>query len=276
MKSVKKILVPTDFSLNAANALDFALRIARGNGMEIHLVHSYSVPYTGSNVMIDISDVLRQKAEEDIRLLIEEIRHNIKNDDCIINWSCEYGPASEIIAAKVETEKIDLVVMGTKGSDSVASKLLGSVTYNTMRKIKIPVIVVPEKAVVREIKKIVFATDLHINGNINKVDYLKDFAIDLGSTIDVLYVNQKPDVKPDISMAVDSMRVDNKLKEVYHKFEVVDNENIEEGINDFISTHPCDILAVIPKHHGFLESLFHKSVTRSLTMHAHLPLLVLR
>lgn len=276
MKNINKILVPTDFSLNAANALDFALSLARGNGMEIHLVHSYSVPYTGSNVMIDISDVLRQKAEDDIRLLIEEVRHNEVNDDCTINWSCEYGPASEIIASKVETEKIDLVVMGTKGSDSVASKLLGSVTYNTIRKIKIPVIVVPEKSVVNEIKKIVFVTDLHINGNINKVDYLKDFAIDLGSTIDVLYVNQKPDVKPDISMAVDSMRVDNKLKEVYHKFEVVDNENIEEGINDFVATHPCDILAVMPKHHGFLESLFHKSVTRSLTMHAHLPLLVLR
>lgn len=77
-------------------------------------------------------------------------------------------------------------------------------------------------------------------------------------------------------MAVDSMRVDNKLNDIYHKFEVVENENVEEGINDFIATHPCDMLAVMPKHNGFLESLFHKSVTRSLTMHAHLPLLVLR
>lgn len=276
MKSINKIIVPTDFSLNAANALDYALSIARGNGMEIHLVHSYSVPYTGSNVMIDISDVLRQKAEEDIRLLIEEVRHNPKNNDCVISWSCEYGPASEIIAAKVETEKAQLVIMGTKGSDSVASKLLGSVTYNTIRKTKVPVIVVPENAAVGEIKKIVFATDLHINGNMSKVDYLRDFAIDLGSSVDVLYVNQKPNEKPDIAMAVDSMRVDNKLNNIYHKFEVVENENVEEGINDFVASHPCDMLAVMPKHNGFLESLFHKSVTRSLTMHAHLPLLVLR
>jgi nucleotide-binding universal stress UspA family protein len=276
MKSIKKILVPTDFSPNAANALDFALGIARGNGLEIHLVHSYSVPYTGSNVMIDISDVLREKAEEDMRLLIEEIRHNKKNDDCIITWSCEYGPASEIIASKAAPVNFDLVVMGTKGSDSVASKLLGSVTYNTIRKIKIPIIVVPEKSVNGEIKKIIFATDLHINGSINKVDYLRDFAIDLGSTIDVLYVNRNANEKPDIQMAIDSMRLENKLKEVYHKFEVVENENIEEGIIDFISTNLYDMLVVIPKHHGFLESLFHKSMTRSLTMHAHLPLLVLR
>ena len=109
-----------------------------------------------------------------------------------------------------------------------------------------------------------------------KVDYLRDFAIDLGSIIDVLYVNQNANEKPDIAMAIDSMRVDNKLKDVYHNFEVVENENVEEGINDFISTHPCDILAVMPKHHGFLEGLFHKSMTRSLTMHAHLPLLVLK
>jgi nucleotide-binding universal stress UspA family protein len=244
--------------------------------MEIHLLHSYSVPYTGSNVMIDISDVLRQKAEEDIRILIEDIRKNKKNDDSIITWSCEYGPASEIIASKVEAEKIDMVIMGTKGADSVASKLLGSVTYNTIRKVKIPVIVVPEKALVGEIQKIVFATDLHINGDIKKVSYLRDFATDLGSSIDILYVNQKEDSKPDITMAVDTLIIDNNLQGVYHKFEVINNEDIEEGINDFIARNPCDMLAVIPKHHGFLESLFHKSVTRSLTMHAHLPLLVLR
>lgn len=276
MKSINKILVPTDFSVNAANALDMALGIARGNGLEIHLVHSYSVPYTGSNIMIDISDVLRQKAEEDIRLLVEEIRHNKKNDDCTITWSCEYGPASEIIVAKVETEKIDLVVMGTKGADSVASKLLGSVTYNTLRKLKIPVIVVPEKAVPGEINKIIFASDLHINGSISKIEYLRDLAIDLKSKVDILYINQKPDEKPDISMAVDTLRMDHKLSAIDHKFEIVNNTDIEEGINDFISKHSCDLLAVLPKHQGFLESLFHKSVTRSLTMHAHLPLLVLR
>jgi nucleotide-binding universal stress UspA family protein len=276
MKTISRILVPTDFSLNAANALDFALNIARGKGIEIHLLHSYSVPYNGANVMIDISDVLRSKAEEDIKLLIEQIRHNPQNDDIVIKWTCEYGPASEVIASIVETDRINMVIMGTKGADSIASKLLGSVTYNTIKKVQIPVIVVPEKAVVGEINKIVFATDFHINGNITKVDYLKDFAMDIGATIDVLYVNQETEVKPDITMAVETMRVDNKLREVYHQFEVVDNENVEEGINDFISKHPCDLLAVMPKHHGFLENLFHKSVTRSLTMHAHLPLLVLR
>lgn len=276
MRSINKIIVPTDFSINAANATDFALGIARGKGAELHLVHSYSVPYTGSNVMIDISDVLRQKAEEDMRLLIEEIRHNEKNKDVIITWSCEYGPASEVVAAKAETEKADLIVMGTKGADSVASKLLGSVTYNTIRKVKIPVIVVPEKATAGEIRKIVFASDLHINGNISMVEHLKNIAVDLGSTVDVLYVNRHPEEKPDITMAVDTLKMDQKLAAIYHKFEIVNNDNVEEGINDFMESHSCDMLAVMPKHHGFLESLFHKSVTRSLTMHANLPLLVLR
>jgi nucleotide-binding universal stress UspA family protein len=276
MRSVNKIIVPTDFSVNAANAVDFALNIARGNGSEIHLVHSYSVPYTGSNVMIDISDVLRQKSEEDMRVLIEEIRHNEKNKDVIITWSCEYGPASEIVLSKAETENADLIIMGTKGADSVASKLLGSVTYNTVRKIKIPVIVVPEKAAVNDIKKIVFASDLHLNGNIKSIEHLKNIAVDMGSSVDVLYVNQNSEQNPDITMAIDTLKMDAHLAGVYHKFEVINNENIEEGINEFIASHPCDMLAVMPKHHGFLESLFHKSVTRSLTMHANLPLLVLR
>ncbi len=88
----------------------------------------------------------------------------------------------------------------------------------------------PEKSVNGEIKKIIFATDLHINRSIIKVDYLRDFAIDLGSTIDVLYVNRNANEKPDISMAIDFMHVDNKLKDVYHKFEVVENEIIEKEL----------------------------------------------
>ena len=121
MNLINKILVPTDFSVNAANALDYALAFARHNAVEVHIVHSYSVPYTGSSVMIDISDVLREKAEEEIHNLIQEIRHNHENDEVSITHSCEYGPASEIIASKAENEKVDMIIMGTKGADSVAS-----------------------------------------------------------------------------------------------------------------------------------------------------------
>lgn len=276
MRSYSKILVPTDFSVNAANAVDFALSIARKNGVEIHLVHSYSVPYNGANVMIDISDVLRQKAEEDMRLLIEEIRHNKENDDVIVTWSCDYGPAAEIVAAKIKEVKADLIVMGTKGADSVASKLLGSVTYNTIKKSKVPVIVVPENAKPNDLKKIIFASDLHLNGQAYLVDYLKNFAMDFNSEIDVLYVNNHPEKNPDLKMAIDTLKMDTKLGSVYHKFDVIDNLDVEDGINEFMASHSCDMLAVMPKNHGFLESLFHKSITRSLSMHTQIPLLVLR
>lgn len=276
MRSYTKILVPTDFSINAANAVDFALSLARKNGVEIHLIHSYSVPYNGANVMIDISDVLRQKAEEDMRLLIEEIRYNKDNDDVIVTWSCDYGPASEIVAAKAKEVKADLIVMGTKGADSVASKLLGSVTYNTIKKAKVPVIVVPENAKPNDLKKIIFASDLYLNGQFYLVDYLKNFALDFNSEVDVLYVNNHPEKNPDLKMAIDTLKMDAKLGSVYHKFDVINNSDIEDGINEFVANHSCDLLAVMPKNHGFLESLFHKSITRSLTMHTQIPLLVLR
>ena len=65
------------------------------------------------------------------------------------------------------------------------------------------------------------------------------------------------------------------LEEVNHELHFIENENVSDAINDFISTKHMDMLIMIPKKHSFFESLFHKSKSKEMAYQSHIPILAL-
>jgi nucleotide-binding universal stress UspA family protein len=61
-----------------------------------------------------------------------------------------------------------------------------------------------------------------------------------------------------------------------HSIHFEKNENIVEGINNFVEKNNCDMLAVLSRKHGFIEKIFHKSISNKLTCHAELPMFVVK
>jgi nucleotide-binding universal stress UspA family protein len=271
---IKKILVPTDFSECAENALEAAIKIATVLNAEIIILNAYSMPYTGTNVMIDISDVLKERSYEDLNKLLHKLKQSGKDKNISIHIVSEYGPAAEIIASVADTQGVDLVIMGTKGAGSLASKLLGSITSNALAKVKKPILVVPEKAIDFDIKNIVLASDLHTQYS-EKLNALIVLAKAFSARVNILYVNTHAEEKPAIAKAIEGVKLNALLRDVDHDFVVTDNYDAEEGINQYAATHQTDVLAVIPHHYGFFERLFHRSISKKLSLHSNIPLLVL-
>ena len=65
------------------------------------------------------------------------------------------------------------------------------------------------------------------------------------------------------------------LEEVNHELHFIENENVSDAINDFISTKHMDMLIMIPKKHSFFESLCHKSKSKEMAYQSHIPILAL-
>ena len=67
---------------------------------------------------------------------------------------------------------------------------------------------------------------------------------------------------------------DLRTKYLYEKisFSVYLQPNIENGILEFLSTNPCDLLVMFTQHSGFFDKLFQKSSTREIAFHANTPL----
>ena len=62
------------------------------------------------------------------------------------------------------------------------------------------------------------------------------------------------------------------LKPNYH---FITNKDIDEGIIDFAEKNHIDLLIVLPKRHGLLDKLVHRSHTKQLVLHSHVPVMAL-
>ena len=63
---MKKILLPTDFSDSARKACEYAINLFGDEPVNFVLVNSYIVPASTSEMLISISDVLRQNSIENL------------------------------------------------------------------------------------------------------------------------------------------------------------------------------------------------------------------
>ena len=146
MKLPKIILVPTDFSPNAEEALDYAVELAKRFDARIHLLNVIGIPTLGAEYGL----VVTQSMIDDL------LRDNQKELDKLVaarTGKAAFGPTRlEIGDARAVIERIaselgaDLVVMGTHGRRGVKRVLLGSVAESVVRAVTCPVLLVRESA----------------------------------------------------------------------------------------------------------------------------------
>lgn len=189
----KRILVPTDFSEEANNALESARSLAVNTTSEILLLHVIEDPHfdtfktigeehynTMENVyVLKLIDVAKQKLES----VISEDRFK----DVNISYKVEIGKAYTTISEQIAEHGCSLVVMGTKGASGLQEILVGSNADKVVRFATCPVITVKECRDLTNIKHIVFATDLRPDqfSIIEELKLMQDY---FGATLHIVKV----------------------------------------------------------------------------------------
>ncbi|HEY1112711.1 MAG TPA: universal stress protein, partial [Chitinophagaceae bacterium] len=170
---MKKILVPTDFSPASHRASTYAAALAKEFNAELYLLHVYMAPAAAgemSPAWAVIDRELQEEVEGQIRKEIA-ILHNTYR--IMVNGNAKIGMELPTINAVAQEINADLIVMGMKGGGR--NKHMGSITVATIRKSKVPVLVVPEHAHFIPIRKITLATDF--NSKLNDSCFKVLFAI---------------------------------------------------------------------------------------------------
>ncbi|MEW6776834.1 MAG: universal stress protein [Bdellovibrionota bacterium] len=139
----KRILVPTDFSRYAQEAFSKAKEIAAESGAAIHLLHvvePVAVPMTVAMGLPsgDVLDRMETSAQEALRAFVKKNAGAGAVESLVTVGS----PASEIVRY-ADRNKIDLIVMPTRGNTGLTHFLLGSVAERVVRTAKCPVLIVP-------------------------------------------------------------------------------------------------------------------------------------
>lgn len=270
---MQTILVPTDFSDNARNALAYAAQFAKKMNASLLLLHAYMLPTPVSEVpyvMVNAEEIQKEN-ERFAREAVEKLQaeHGIR-----ATYLVRLGFPSEEIEAVIEDQPIDLVIMGMKGKGAL-EKMMGSTTTSTIKKVSTPVLVVPQDATYRDIKQITYATDFSYTVGFHVYKPLLELTGTFGSRLDIVHVQKKPDDMKSNEIAGE-IQLDPAFSSVPHEFHVVTDSEVKHGIQSFLENHQSDLLVMVTHEHGFLSRLFGRSHTKAMVYDTHVPLLVLK
>jgi len=271
-----KILIPTDFSKLSKVAVLYAVAIAKKLNAELVLLNVIFIdaPPRASVAMKikTIEDAMADNAKQDIIQLINELKK--ENKSLNVSYEIIRGyPVEDVVEVYAKHHEIDLVIMGTKGASGLTKVLIGSNAAAVVNKSTIPVIAVPKHARFNGIKRIVYSSDMH--ETIPEIQALIPFARLFGAEIFILHVI------PDYSkQKIDTAKI---RKDIISKFDFKDvsihvllNNEIKDGIDEFIADVKADMLTMFTHNLTFFEKLFGKSVTREMAFHTWIPLLTIK
>ena len=271
---MKTIIVPTDFSPVANNAMNFAVDMALNINASILLLHVYQIPVSMTDVPVVLisADELKKSSEEKLESMKQSIDH-ITSGKLKIYTEAKIGDVVDELEDLCKHIQPFAVVMGTKGASGIERMLFGSTTLTAIRHLTWPVIVVPPgKEYGKGIKKIGFACDFKQVVETTPVQFIKKMVKEFNAELHVMNVDyENKQFKPETPEQ--SVLLHTLLEEVNPNYHFINNIDIEDGINDFAENNNLDLLITIPKKHKLLEGLFRPSSTKQLITQSHVPVM---
>ena len=276
---MKRILIPTDFSHNAWNAIEYTLAFFSKEPVHIHLIHiTYSGRagerddlYTNGVSILDNPGNTKSKQLHALQRKIETLypRNQAKIDVRVIHSLFIDG-----IKNAVEELKIDLIVMGTKGASGLKEATIGSHTGGVITRVKTPVLVIPERAVFEGPRNIVFPTDFNLIYRHRILKTLINVAEIHDSFINVLRVaNDEHPLNGEQEKNRAFLR--DALEGKSYSFHCIKSPRLEEGLQSFIDMMDIQIIAMVGKNLNFFQRLLFKPTVAKISYHTEIPFLVL-
>ena len=267
---MKRILVPTDFSPVADNALKYAIEIAAEFKSELYLYHVYYI----NKVDYDLNfpeDEQPYKRQVERKMNITKLKFKEDFTRKGLNVQTKVAPDSihSLFKNAARSHEVDFIVMGSKGASGLAKVVFGSVAATVMKIAKIPVLVVPPAHEFRQLERIVLAID-HKELTADILSPLQKLAVKFEAKVTFLNVNTSRNKHA--LQEIDSSVLEG-VETSYQ--EVPISKSINETINAYIEKEGGDLLCMVRREKGFFESLFQSSVTKAQVYESQIPLLVL-
>jgi nucleotide-binding universal stress UspA family protein len=278
---MKTILIPTDFSHNASNAIAYALNLFLNQPVKLYFLHvTHPVADMPGSSIEYFEPVTYQTDEEIITITKNQLQkianqHQLSLDHFNYEIVSEIGFAGDLIVSSANHLNCDLIIMGTKGASGLSQLFIGSITASVIKKSPISVIAIPENYTYKKIDKIVFATDYEGISNKKTLQPLFELASKFDSKILMFHAIE---AKEPIAAYIEELQVwkaEKNFHHVKHSNSIASCENIPDGILDFAGENEADMIALIPHTYGFFGNLLHKSVTKQIAFESKIPILSL-
>ncbi|WP_374950740.1 universal stress protein [Mucilaginibacter sp.] len=279
---MKNILISTDFSPNANHAAAYGYNLAKQVKGNILLVNAITIPaeVTQSGMIVwpmnQESELITESTDE-----LQKLKAHLEQNDYSdtfrpsINYLTEAGKVIDVID-HIADKEIGLVIIGKHSADALSTFLPGNHCSHLIDTANKPLLMVPEHASIKEVKKIAFAFDFnHIGKDLESIYKLIEFAKALHADVLLTHIFDNPQ-SSSMKLMIDQLltELSNKADYPHIYYRAITESNAEQGLDWLCEHGQIDILAMNHGPYSFIDDVLNLSHTQKMAAHITIPLLV--
>ena len=271
---MKRILVASDFSNCAGNAMEYAMELAKILKMDVYVIHAIGVTEGVFNNIynaIYIEDYYNKKRKA-LAAWANAYTNRDEFKNIRVTTLCDVGSLSSVISNYIKSNPVELVVIGTMGATGILG-LFGSNASLIVEKIKTPTLIIPTESKFSKDPVITFATDFSSNLSEEDVEALNVLLEAFGSEkLNVLNVNESTELG---SNEAGENVLKNLINKAKMEFTYISKSNAVDGIMNFIDSSQTDILFLVKRHYSLIYRIFNRSTVNQVMNRSVKAILVL-
>jgi nucleotide-binding universal stress UspA family protein len=272
----RKILVPTDFSVNAFRAVIYAAELTKITNGTMYLLHVIEPSLNMATMQSDSKNrSILKKRRENLNILLQTIKsvYPVKIVPIIAG-----GNIVETIVSTAKSRKADMIIMGTAGASNLKKFIAGTVAAGVISRAKHPVLTVPVSYPIGPPECVVFAT--------NQFEKDKDilnaiFAVPktFGSVIHIVtFLDNNED--SDATYIYNTEQMENYRQFLTDNYpglkfraELLKGEDFETEVEAYCRRQDADMIIMTTYPKSFIERLMRKSMTKKMAFYSNIPIL---
>ncbi|AEE20330.1 universal stress protein [Dokdonia sp. 4H-3-7-5] len=277
---MRVIIVPTDFSENAFNALRCAQQYFKYEKSKFILVHTYAdevyenKEVLSRDILEEYKAVKHKETEASLALVLERAMGLEPNPHHTFESKAIFGTLLDEVNSLVNSKNADLIVMGSQGNSAHRSITYGSNTLQVIKYVKCPVLGIPLGYKYERPERILFPSELLIPYKNRELKLLSCLAKSYRSELHLLYISnfdrlslRQEDVKSGWEY---------RFRESEQTYTRHDEGDIAQIINEHISSNKIDMVVLVNSKHTYMETLLHTSTIDTVGLNTKIPFLILQ
>ncbi|HEY0355313.1 MAG TPA: universal stress protein [Flavisolibacter sp.] len=259
---MKTLIVATDFSSPAENAMLFAGSIASKIQARVMLFHVYQIPVSMAEVPVLMisGEELKHAADEGLKSAAAVLQNAYPSLNIITE--SRLGDVNDELNEVCKTMDPFAIVTGKHGASGLERFLFGSTSLSIVRHTSIPVIVIPDTSVKKEISNVALAID-DLKEELPQQQKIKTFIETLGAQLHIIHVQGNK---------TSSKELDKLVSFLHSKCETIHSDEFFTGIQSYLNNKNIDMLITIPHKHSFVERLTFRTHTEELLKKLTIPI----
>ncbi len=272
---MKRILVPTDFTEQAENAMKIAVQLAKKHNSEIFVLHSIEMPLhlatSGGGGGLPEPLFFMKLAEKRFGELAE--KPYLEGID--FHEAIGRDEIYEDVEKTCERNNIDLIIMGSRGASGFKEMFVGSNTEKVVRTSKVPVLVIKNHHPEFKVKDFVYATDFAEDGR-GAFDKAQKFARKLGAKMHLLLVNTPGNFNTSVEGKAIMEKFIKGMGAENYTLNMYNDSSVEKGILNFASHINAQLIGMGTHGRKGISHFFNGSISEDLVNHVDMPIITFK